>query len=67
MHYDDENDKLVSIDGNTEIYPINPETHTFKETKYIEVEIFDGGYIKIAVSKIDELIEGLSMAKKLAL
>lgn len=65
MHYDRANDKLVSMDSNMEIYPINPETQTFKGTKAIEIDMADS-YIRIPIGKIDELIEGLNMAKKLA-
>jgi hypothetical protein len=65
MHYDRENDKLVSIDSDMEIYPINPEAQTFKGAKTIEIDMGDS-YVRIPIGKIDELIEGLSMAKKLA-
>ncbi|MGY6273933.1 hypothetical protein [Methylomonas sp. MgM2] len=65
MHYDRENDKLVSMDSDMEIYPVNPETQTFKGTKTIEIYILDS-YVRIPLRKIDELIDGLNMAKKLA-
>lgn len=65
MNYDVENDKLVSMDGHTEIYPVNDDTHTFKGAKLIEINIADW-YVRLPTSKIDELIEGLNMAKKLA-
>lgn len=67
MYYDKENDKLISINGDFEIYPINDETFTFKGTKIIEIEALDDGHIKVPLARIDELIDGLNMAKKLAL
>jgi len=65
MHYDKENDKLVSLDSDMEIYPVNPETQKFNGSKTIEIDMGDS-YVRIPVGKIDELIEGLNMAKKLA-
>lgn len=65
MHYDRENDRLVSMDSDMEIYPVNPETQTFKGTETIEIDMADS-YVRIPIGKIDELIEGLNIAKKLA-
>lgn len=65
MQYDKANNKLASIDSDMEIYPVNPESQTFKGTNIIEIDVGDS-YIRIPINKIDELIEGLIMTKRLA-
>jgi len=62
MYYDKDNDKFCSTSGGWEIYP---EDSRFAGTTAIElVETDSSGFVTIPISCIDEIIEGLRMAKE---
>lgn len=60
MHYDTDNNKFVSLDGEMEIYP---DAENFFESSGITLE-FGRVYIDIPTHRFDELMEGLRMAKR---